>query len=468
MYVAVGNKLLLLLLLLLSSKLTVDTSEVFERSSKLTVDTSEVFESSLTVHDGSNCSLTEHDGRNCSRTLHDGSNCSLTMHDGSNCSLTVLDQLRASYSVGCASIRWEKWTGSTNCAPTTVWVMPASDGRRGRARPTVLLLQCGSCRHQMGGVDRLDQLCSYYSVGHAGIRWEERTGSTNCAPTTVLVMPESDGRSGQARPTVLLLQCGSCRHQVGGVDRLDQLCSYYSVGRAGIRWEEWTGSTNCVLLQCGSCRHQMGGVDRLDQLCSYYSVGHAGIRWEELTGSTNCAPTTVWVVPASGGRSGQARPTVLLLQCGSCRHQVRGVDRLDQLRASYSVGRASIRWEEWTGSTNCAPITVWVVPASGGGSTSSGGGGGVELRHHQCLHPLEDVQSPSASQIPLHVAEIVEDPTADHPGDRYGDVYMPSWPREGPADHPGDRYSNVCTPSWPREGPADHPGDRYSNVREAN
>ena len=52
-----------------------------------------------------------------------------------------------------------------------------------------------------------------------------------------------------------------------------------------------------------------------------------------------------------------------------------GVDRLDQLRAYYSVGRASIRWEEWTGSTNCAPTTVWVMPASGGGSTSSGGGG---------------------------------------------------------------------------------------------
>ncbi len=40
-----------------------------------------------------------------------------------------------------------------------------------------------------------------------------------------------------------------------------------------------------------------------------------------------------------------------------------------------SVGRASIRWEEWTGSNNCAPTTVWVMPASGGGSTSSGGGG---------------------------------------------------------------------------------------------
>ena len=165
---------------------------------------------SLAVHGGTNCSLTEHDGRNCSRTVHDGSNCSLTMHDGSNCSLTVLDQLRASYSVGRASIRWEEWTGSTNCGPTTVLVVLASDGRRGQARPTAGLLQCWSCQHQMGGVDRLDQLRASYSVGHASIRWEEWTGSTNCGPPTVLVMLASDGRSGQARPTAGLLQCWSC------------------------------------------------------------------------------------------------------------------------------------------------------------------------------------------------------------------------------------------------------------------
>ena len=300
-----------------------------------------------------------------------------------------LDQLCSYYSVGRASIRWEEWTGSTNCGPTTVLVVLASDGRSGQARPTAGLLQCWSCQHQMGGVDRLYQLWAYYSVGRASIRWEEWTGSTNCGPPTVLVVLASDGRSGQARPTAGLLQCWSCQHQMGGVDRLDQLRASYSVGRASIRWEERTGSTNCGpttvlvvlasdgrsgqalptagLLQCWSCYHQMGGVDRLYQLRAYYSVGHASIRWEEWTGSTNCGPTTVLVVPASDGRSGQARPTAGLLQCWSCQHQVGGVDRLDQLWAYYSVGRASIRWE-WTGSTNCGPTTVLVVLASDGRS----------------------------------------------------------------------------------------------------
>ena len=110
----------------------------------------------------------------------------------------------------------------------------------------------------MGGVDRMDQLRSYYSVGRAGRRWWKYNSL------------------------------------MGGVDRMDQLRSYYSVGRAGRRWWKYNSL--------------MGGVDRMNQLRSYYSVGRAGRRW--------------WKYNSLMG----------------------GVDRMDQLRSYYSVGRAGRRW----------------------------------------------------------------------------------------------------------------------------
>ena len=114
----------------------------------------------------------------------------------------------------------------------------------------------------MSGVDRMDQLPSYYSVGRADRRWWKYNSL------------------------------------MGGVDRMDQLRSYYSVGRADRRWWKYNSL--------------MHGVDRMDQLRSYYSVGRADRRWwkyNSLMGG---------VIQLSDGWCRQDGPASVLLQCGPC------------------------------------------------------------------------------------------------------------------------------------------------------
>ena len=151
----------------------------------------------------------------------------------------------------------------------------------------------------MGGVDRMDQLPSYNSLGRAGRRWWKYNSL------------------------------------MGGVDRMDQLRSYYSVGHAGRRWWKYNSL--------------MGGVDRMDQLPSYNSVGRAGRRW--------------WKYNSLMG----------------------GVDRMDQLRSYYSVGRAGRRWWKYI---------FW---------------GLLNIWHHQRLHSLEEDEPPPPCQQSCLLTEDMED-----------------------------------------------------------
>ena len=177
--------------------------------------------------------------------------------------------------------------------------------------PASVLLQRGPCcvrkyNSLKGGVDRMDQLRSYYSVGHADRRWWKYNS-----------LMDGVDRMDQLRSYYSVGHADrrwwKYNSLMDGVDRMDQLRSYYSVGRAGRRWWKYNSL--------------MDGVDRMDQLRSYYSVGHADRRWWKYNSLMD------------------------------------GVDRMDQLRSYYSVGRADRRWWKYIfwGLLNIGIINAYIL-----------------------------------------------------------------------------------------------------------